>query len=148
MNRLLILGVLCAFPLLASDPLLGTWKFNPQKSKVDNPSNFKNRRQVIEAVGPNSQRLTETGDGPDGKERKTVETIVFDGKEHAWSDGTIATFERIDEYRTKGALKKEGRSQTVDAMVSGDGKTLTLRVKGYGLNTGKALDQTEVFDRE
>jgi len=146
-SRFLFLGVLFAMPLLAADPFLGTWKFNPQKSTVDNPSNFKNRRQVIEA-GPNSHRITNTWDGPDGKERKTVNTIVLDGKEHPLSNGAMMTAERIDEHHVKGTLKKNDHSQTLDAVVSGDGKTLTVHYKGQGLNIGRPLDETEVFDRE
>jgi hypothetical protein len=148
MNRFLFLGVLCAIPLLAADPFLGTWKFNPQKSKVDNPSNFKNHRQIIEAVGPNSQRITNTADGPDGKERKTVQIIVSDGKEYTSSSGAVMTSERVDEHHIKLTLKKDDRSQTVDASISDDGKTMSLHYTGQGLGTGRSLDEIEVFDRE
>jgi hypothetical protein len=126
MKKFFLLGVLCAIPLLAADPLIGTWKFNPHKSRVEDLSNFKNRRQVFEALGPNSYRFTETGEGPDGKEQKIVETLVFDGKEYTRSDGSTATFERIDDYRVKVSRKQNGRSQTADVTISDDGKTLTL----------------------
>jgi hypothetical protein len=147
MNRFLILGVLCAVPLLASDPFLGSWKFNPQKSKAASTS-FKNWRSVVEAIGPNSWRLTTTGDGSDRNGQKSVETIIFDGKEHTWTDGEVVRYERIDEFRVKSIQKKNGHSEIVDLMVSDDAKTLTVRFKGYDPNTGKPIDEIDVFDRE
>jgi hypothetical protein len=93
--------------------------------------------------------LTETRIGPDGKLQKVVNTITFDGKEHTWTDGTLATYVRPDDHHVHGTLKKNGHSQTVDAEISNDGKVLTLRVNGSGLNTGRAIsNQIQVFDRE
>jgi hypothetical protein len=86
-------------------------------------------------------------DGPDGKERKTVVTIVDDGKEQTWSDGTLATSEWVDEHHLKGTRKKNDCAKTVDAMASADGKTLTLHFKRHGFNAGRPLDEIEVFDR-
>ncbi|MBV9264821.1 MAG: hypothetical protein JO061_01500 [Acidobacteriaceae bacterium] len=53
------------------------------------------------------------------------------------------------ESHIHGTLQKNGHNQIVDAEISNDGKVLTLRVNGSGLNTGRAIhNELEVFDRE
>ncbi|HTA44551.1 MAG TPA: hypothetical protein VK789_19020 [Bryobacteraceae bacterium] len=126
---------------------MGSWKFNLQTSRVSNPDNFKDRRQVFEALGPDSWRFTESG-WFNGAERTESNVVALDGKEHAWADGTTVSYKRIDSNHAIGTRRRKGRSQSVDVTISKDGKTLTLLVKGDNLNTGNFLDQTEVFDRE
>jgi hypothetical protein len=50
-RAILLFGVSAAL-LLAADAFVGSWKLNLQKSRVSNPDNFKDRRQVFEALGP------------------------------------------------------------------------------------------------
>lgn len=105
----------------AADPFVVNWKFNPQKSKVERPENFKDYRQRIVAVAPNSVELTETRIGPDGKLQSIVNTIIFDGKEHTWQDGTHVTYVRptraisTERYRRMATIKSSTpRSRTME----------------------------------
>jgi hypothetical protein len=104
--------------------------------------------RIIEAVGPNSYRLTETFDRPDGKQQKQVSTLVFDGKRHTWSDGTLAVHERPDDKHVRGHLERNGHVETIEVVISGNRKTQTVHVKGNGLNTGEPVDEMEVFERQ
>ena len=129
----------CALLLIglgrAEDLLVGNWKFNPEKSKVDRPENFKGARQHIVSFGPNAVQLTETRIGPDGKLQSGVYIFTYDGKEHTWADGTLITYVHPDDHHVHGTLKKNGLSQTVDAEISNDGKTLTLHVMLWVANS-------------
>jgi hypothetical protein len=146
--RIFLLCTVCTSALLASDSFSGTWKFSPRKSKVHNPSNFVNRMRIIDAIGPNTYRLTETFDGPDGNQQKQVSTLVFDGKQHTWPNGTLAVHERPDDKHVRGHLERNGHVETIEVVISDDGRMQTLHVKGNGLNTGEAVDEMEVFDRQ
>jgi hypothetical protein len=143
----LLIGLGQAEDLFVGKPP-SNWKFNPQKSKVDRPENFKDRRQHFVPVGPNAVQLTETYIGPDGKLRSFVDTITLDGKEHMWKDGTQVTYVRLDDRHIHGTLKRNGHSQRVDAEISNDGKALTLHVNGSALGDGRAINNVEVYDRE
>jgi len=117
--------VSCALLLIglgrAEDLLVGNWKFNPEKSKVDRPENFKGARQHIVSVGPNAVQLTETRIGPDGKLQSGVYIFTYDGKEHTWADGTRITYVRPDDRHVRGTLKKNGHSTGVNRIPSDEG---------------------------
>jgi hypothetical protein len=99
---------------------------------VDRPENFKDTREHFVSVGPNAVQLTKTSIVPDGKPQSVVKVITLDGKEHSWADGTRITYVRPDDRHVHRKLKKNGRSQTVDAEISNEGKTLTVQVNGSG----------------
>jgi hypothetical protein len=138
----------CAAAAAAADPFVGRWRLDVAKSKLGSQVNLQNLERTDELVRPNTHRLVQVSTGPDGQQHRTEEIIILDGKEHTLPEGTVTMDQRIDERRIKGTARSNGHSQTTEAEVSADGKTLILHIKGAGFSSGRPIDRTEVFERQ
>ena len=135
----------------ADDPLMGTWKLNLSKSKYNPGPPPKSRILKLEPSGANGIKLTNDGVSANGEKSHTVETFLQDGKDHPVKDSQTvdAQFNKqIDAYTTETISKKGGKTvQTLRRIVSKDGKTLTITVKGQTAS-GAPLDDVRVFDKQ
>jgi hypothetical protein len=146
--------VVCAFSaaLFAADnPFLGTWKMNAAKSKSAGGTLSKEETVKFEAVGDEIKR-TVTGLDADGKPMNISGTLPWDGKEHKIEgpDGSsvMVAVKKINDHTLDVKVTQNGKLlQTVKAVVSKDGKTMTNTVKGEDPK-GRKLDMVEVLEKQ
>lgn len=122
----------------ASDPFVGTWKLNAEKSTLEKGA----------PPPPPGISMTYTREGdvvtvtatvplPDGKERKIVHTETYDGHPHdryeGKPNGETLTHRRIDERTVETTWLKDGKPTAITTRtVSADGRTLTSVVRSPG----------------
>ena len=132
---------LCCATAMAAD-FTGTWKLNPEKSKLRIPETL---TITIEKTGPDSYRTSAKGT-MSGKDFHFEVNRACDGREHAGAGES----DKESEICTIGAgrsrkivMKDSGKVvRTVTSTVSKDGQTMTnLRVDNNG-------QDVMVFDRE
>ena len=133
----------------ASDPRMGTWKLNVAKSKYSpGPA----PRSMTLKVEPSSQgeKVTAEFVNADGTRTASVYTAKFDGKDYPLTGSAVAdtvSLKRIDARTTDRTDKKGGKVvQTLKRVVSEDGKTMTVTVKGMTAQ-GQAVNNVVVFDK-
>jgi len=135
----------------ADDPLVGTWKLNLSKSKYNPGPPPRSRVLKIEPVGSNGFRLINDGVLANGEKTHVEETFIQDGKDHPLTDSPNADTQvnrQIDSYTTETINKKGGKTvQVLRRVVSKDGKTMTITVKGTTAS-GAPLDDVRVFDKQ
>jgi hypothetical protein len=144
-----LVGTVCAVLVsAATDPNVGTWKFNPEKSKS---AIVKGGTAVIEPAG-DAVKVTVDLVGTDGTPLKWSFTAAYDGKDSAVTGnspfGNTVAMTRVDDHTTKVTSKQNGKvtvEQTV--VVSADGKTRTLTTKGTDIK-GNPVDSMTVYDRQ
>ena len=139
-------GVSVAQP---SDPLLGTWKLNVAKSKFDPGPAPKAVTLKYEAAGQGLKVIVDS-DGAAGKVHWEY-TANFDGKDYPVAgnpDGDVVALKRLAVTTTEAAFKKGGKATTTNTrVVSGDGKTLTITVKGANAQ-GQAVNNVQVYEKQ
>jgi hypothetical protein len=151
------LSVVVAAALLAAsgvganskDPLHGTWKLNVAKSKYSPGPAPKAAIVKYEAAG---DALKVTVDLETDKGNRHWEyTTSFDGKDYPVTgnpDSDAASVKRIDAATTETTFKKGGKTTTINKrVVSADGKTLTITIKGTNAE-GQAVNNVQVFDKQ
>ena len=143
-------GVIVAAALLAAqDPRVGTWNLNIEKSKYSPGPGPKSQVLTIEAAGDaekvTSEMVTATG------KSSTTYTAPFDGKPHPLKGSETAdsvTLKRIDSHTTERVDSKAGKPVTTyRRVVSKDGKTMTVTVKGTDAK-GQAVNNVAVFEKK
>ena len=132
-----------------SDAFMGTWILNVSQS------------QFLPGPGPKSQRLTwqPAGEGytftvetvtADGKPTKTVTRGNCDGKPYAVEGAALKVMRscrRINEHNYDDTDTVDGKVRTSRRVVlSSDGKTLTVTVKGVNAE-GKPTTNITVFEK-
>lgn len=150
----LILAAASAGPLLAQDnPFVGTWKFNPAKSKSEpGPAPTSMTRTVV-AQGQGA-KYTFEGVRPDGTTFAYSFATNYDGKDSPMTgtgtpgDADSTAITRINAHKTSAILKKGGRQiGTSTGEVSADGKVTTVKGKGTSPD-GKAYLTDGVYDKQ
>jgi hypothetical protein len=134
----------------ASAPRIGTWKLNLAKSKYSpGPA----PQSLTVKVEPSGQGEKGTADfvNADGTRTTTQYTANYDGKDYPITGSQIAdtvSLKRIDARTTERTDKKGGTvAQTLRRVVSQDGKTMTVTVKGTNAQ-GQAVNNVVVFDKQ
>ena len=146
------LGVIVAAALLAAqaDPRVGTWNLNVEKSKYSPGPAPKSQVLTIEAAGA-AEKVTSESVSATGQKSSTSYTAPFDGKPHPLKGSEIAdmvTLTRVDSHTTERVDSKAGKSvQTYRRVVSKDGKTMTVTVKGTDAK-GQAVSNVVVFEKK
>jgi hypothetical protein len=151
MRKLLYLLTLlvCATPLFAADPLVGTWTLNTAKTKYTTGTPAKNITLVIEEQGPNLH-VTATGTNSDGAPISVKFTVPINGGTGSVQEGdsTGITSRRIGANVRDNSYTKDGKEiRSRHIVVSKDGKTMTSTVKGTNPN-GSPVDGTDVYDKQ
>ena len=130
----------------AADPLIGTWKINPAKSK-----GVKSGSTKIEAVGE-GVKFTVDSVGTDGTDRHWEFTAKFDGKDNPVTGnnpyGDVVALTRVDAHTTRITNKQGGKvTATSTIVVSADGKTRTTTTKGTGAK-GEPIDVVSFYEKQ
>jgi hypothetical protein len=136
--------------LLAGDNWLGTWSLNTAKSQYSPGPGPKSQTLKFE-MSQDAITLHSDGVNTGGKSSHGSYTSRFDGKDVPSTgnpDADTASPRRIDASTYENAWKKDGKvTANSKAVVSNDGKTLTVTRKGRNAR-GEAVDSTAVFDRQ
>jgi len=160
MKRVLVFAKVFALSLVTSglllaqgtpDPLVGTWKLNPAKSKFS-PESLALKSETLQyEMQGETLKVTADSVRQDGTAQHQSYTAMFDGKEYPVTgdpDRDSGTSKRIDAYTTEVVGKKAGKpSITYRRVVSKDGKTLTLRATGTDAK-GEKVNEVAVFDKQ
>lgn len=146
---LLVQGVVLA----QSNPMIGTWKMNAEKSKFSPGPAPKSLTITIEAAGDGVKSTSEAV-GADGVSTSWSYTANYDGKDNpitgtgAPSGADSITLERVNANVTKSDLKKDGKIVRMARLaVSKDGKVLRIGSMGRDPD-GKPSSVTLVLDKQ
>jgi hypothetical protein len=146
----LVVGI-ASGALAQNNSFAGTWKLNLAKSKFSPGPAPKSATVMIEAKGDALSTMV-TGDAADGTPQHWMYTAGFDGKDNPISGtnpyGDTASRKRINATTIETTMKKGGKVTTVNTLVlSGDGKTLTVTVKGTDPQ-GRPVSNVQVYERQ
>jgi hypothetical protein len=134
----------------ASNPRIGTWKLNVEKSKFSPGPPPQSSTLKIETVG-RGKKVTSEGVNAQGARTATEYTANYDGKDYPLTGSQIAntvSVRQIDARITESTVKKDGKVvRTLTRVVSEDGKTMTVRVKGTNAQ-GQPVDTVAVWEKQ
>lgn len=143
------LGILGATALgQTTDPLVGTWKLNPSKSKG---TSFKGGTTIVEAAA-NGVKFTVDLMGADGSSNKWSFTANYDGKDNPITGnspyGDTVALTRVDARTIRMQGKLAGKpTVTQTIVVSNDGKTRTTTTKGTNTK-GEPVDAVSFYEKQ
>ena len=133
----------------AQNANMGTWKLNEGKSKLT-AGTAKNMTVVYEAAG-DSVKVTVDGVDADGKPTHNEWTGKLDGKDYpVTGDPTsdMRAYKMISDHSLELTVKNGGKTTvTGQVVVSADGKTRTVTVKGTD-SMGMKMSSTAVYDKQ
>jgi hypothetical protein len=148
----LVLSAWLSSPVQAqsTDPVIGSWKINPAKSKYSPGPPPKALATRFEAAGKGLKNTTEFTN-PEGKSFTIAYTAQEDGKDYPLAGSASATavsLRKLADGSVERTDKKEGQVvQTMVRTVSKDGKTLTVKLKGK-TPQGAPVENVMVFDKQ
>ena len=145
---------LCLTKLLLgqTDPFLGTWKLNVLKSRfVPGPARKSETRIVV--TGPTGMKVSVDRVNGDGSTQEFEYTTNLDNKSYPitgdgpyGADSIAANLTAPNTIQS--TLKKGGKVvATATALVSSDGKVLTITTKGTDAS-GKHFTNVSVYDKQ
>ena len=158
-SRLLTVSVAClALSMLLSsaafaqsDPQVGVWKLNIEKSKYSPGPGPKSGTTTIEAAGSGTKVIVDQVLA-DGTKRHYEFTANYDGKDSPVT-GNNPELDTVARTRTNAntvqtIAKKGGKvTTTQSSVVSSDGKTRTVTTKGTSAS-GQKVDNVAVYERQ
>ena len=129
-----------------TDPLIGTWKINVEKSK-----GAKSGTSKIEAAGQ-GVKFTVDFVGADGAASQWSFTGNYDGKDNPVTGnspyGNSAALTRVDARTVRITSKQNGKVMVTSTIVmSADGKTRTTTSKGTDVK-GQPVDVVSVYEKQ
>ena len=130
---------------------VGTWKLNVEKSKSLAGTAPTKSTYLVEVAGA-GVKVTVDALSADGTVRHWAFTANYDGKDSPIvgnsSFGDVVNVTRVDANTTKNIYKMGGNvTITQTAVVSGDGKTRTVSLKGTNAS-GQTLDNVYIYDKQ
>ena len=132
-----------------SDPLTGTWALNLAKSKYSPGPAPKSEVVTYEAAATGVKYSVARVDST-GKSSTLQGSLMYDGKDYpstGTADYDTVSTRRVNATTTESTRKKAGKTvQTVSRVLSADGKTMTLTVKGSDAQ-GRSINDVAVYDR-
>jgi hypothetical protein len=159
MKRLLEFAAIIALAAVAtgtamaqSNPLVGTWKLNVEKSKYSPGPAPKSLTRTVVANG-DGVKYTFEGTAADGTALAYSFSVNFDGKDNpvtgAMPGGVDSiSAKRINATTYEATTKKGGKViGSSKVTVSGDGKTTTVDAKGTNAK-GEATHDVSVYDKQ
>ena len=133
------------------NPLVGTWKTNPAKSKSYVGAPPLTQVAKYEAVGTNGVKYTSDRILSDGTKSHVEFTAFFDGSTAPYKgvqDRDAIKIRKIDAYTYQVFYMKGGEAVQINFwIVSRDGKTLTTVSTGVG-SDNKVFSRIVVADRQ
>jgi hypothetical protein len=137
--------------LLADSPSTGKWKMNHQKSKYTKRDVPKDESMTISDQGVDQIRVTIIGTDDDGTPIAISYIIPVSGgagqMQQGGSYNGVSTTRVNDNTRDTMYSKDGNQLATQHMVVSPDGKTMTVTVKGVDQD-GKPEDGVLVFDKQ
>jgi hypothetical protein len=132
----------------SSDPLVGTWKMNVEKSKG---TPLKSGRTTIEAAGQGVKFDVEFV-AADGTVSRWGFTANYDGKDVPVTGqspyGDVAALTRVDANTIRITSKQGGKAMvTSTIVVAPDGKTRTTTTKGTDVK-GRPVDVVSFYEKQ
>ncbi len=134
-----------------SDPQVGIWKLNLEKSKYSPGPGPKSATTKIEAVGAGTKVSVEQALA-DGTARRWEFTANYDGKDSPVTgnnpDADTVARTRLDANTVQTVAKKGGKVTTTQtSAVSSDGKTRTVTTKGVNAS-GQQVNNVAVYEKQ
>lgn len=156
-KRLLVLTLAAGVAMLVSGPTafaadnwVGNWKLDVAKSTYSPGPAPKSLTLKFEAT-PAGIKLTSDIVDAQGKATQGAYVSKFDGKDVPWAgnpDADTAVAKRINDNSYENTWKKGGKvTVTAKAVVSADGKTLTVTQTGTDAQ-GKTVNNVAVYNRQ
>ena|SRR5436190_10044838 len=147
-TALLVLLTVAGAMAQATNPLVGSWKLNPAKSKN---LAYTAGTTTVEAVGAGI-KMTADLSGPGAAKAHWSFTANYDGKDMPTTGnspyGDTVSLARVDERTTRVTVKQAGKvTVTQTIVVSADGKTRTTTTKGVDA-AGKPVDSVSLYERQ
>jgi hypothetical protein len=134
----------------ATSPRMGNWKLNLEKSKYNPGPPPKGQTLTIEPSGGN-EKVTSEVTSADGSRTVIVYTAAYDGKDYPVTGSSVAdtvSLKRIDARTSERTDKKAGKVvQTFRRVVSSDGKTMTVTIKGTN-DKGQPMNNVVLFEKQ
>jgi hypothetical protein len=134
----------------AAENWVGTWKLNAAKSKYS-PGPAPRSLTLTFERSEGGIKLTSVGTDAEGKPTRGEYVSKFDGQDVPWTgnpEADTAGARRIDDNTYENVWKKGGKvTVTARAVVSGDGKTLTITQTGKD-SQGRSVANTSVYDKQ
>lgn len=134
----------------ATDPVVGTWTLNVEKSKFSPGPAPKSQTRTY-SVDSAGVSLEVKGIGADGTATSQESTFKYDGKAYAMkgaADYDAISLKQVNANTVKSIMIKAGKPVgTTTRTVSGHGKVLTLSTKATDVN-GKTYDNVAVYDKQ
>ena len=155
MCRVAIVAITLAFAGTAlaqsSQTNFGTWKLNLAKSTYSAGTAPKSGTFTNEVDGA-GVKTTSDSVTADGTAMHSSYTVIYDGKEKPitgkTTNGDVVSATRIDPNSVRSVYKKDGKvTVTMTSVVSKDGKTLTLTIKGTN-TLGQAVNTVAVYEKQ
>ena len=145
----LVLGVVSLSA--QTDPAVGTWKFNPAKSKYDPGPAPKSTTAVITSAGEGRLKVSAKGEAADGSPIGVEYTVATDRKDVPVKGSpaydTLSSA-RLDPNTTQQTRKKGGKVvQTATVAISTDGRTLTVTTTGTD-ERGRKISTVAVYEKQ
>jgi len=156
-TQFLAIGAMLAFVLSpvgfaanATDPAIGTWKLNLEKSHFPAGQTPKSTTRTYAAAAGGTS-MTVTGVNADGSAISESATLTYDGKDDAFTGSTMwnaLALKKVNGTTVKAELKKDGKVVGhATRTISGKGKVLTLTT-AYKSAKGGTIHETAVFDKQ
>ena len=154
-RALLTVAVGCFVVLFGAGTLaqsnVGTWAMNVARSKYSNNNPPKSAVLKIEASG-NVTVTTVDVAAADGSTQHWTYRSAYDGRDVPISgnnpNADTASRRRVSPTTTETTFKKGGKVSTINtAVVSSDGKTMTITAKGTDAQ-GKAVLNVQVYEKK
>lgn len=144
-----------ASSLFAADPFAGTWKLNVAKSKLGGPGPAPKELTVLIEDQGDRAAVTGKGTASDGSPISNKYTVVRTGGEATYSEGApppgvslVFAKRKADTNTAVSTTMKDGKVlDTTRGVVSADGKTMRLTVKGTDAQ-GKPFESVQMFDKQ
>jgi len=151
-SLLVLAFVLCSVSLWAQqNPLVGTWKTNPAKSKSYVGAAPLTQVAKYEAVGTNGVKYTSDRVASDGTKSHIEFTAYFNGSIAPYTgvqDRDGIAIKKIDPYTYQVFYKLRGETVQINFwVVSKDGKTFTTVSTGVG-SDNKVFSRIVVADKQ
>jgi hypothetical protein len=146
MAAVLVVGILSGAVLAqSSDPLIGTWKLNAEKSR-----GVKSGTTKIEEVS-GSVKFTVEAVNADNTPRHWEFSGKYDGKDNPVTGncpyGDTVDFAQVDPRTVRHTFKQDGKvTAVVTIVVAADGKTRTATVKGKDAK-GQPVDTVSFYEK-
>lgn len=146
----LIAAIIFASNLWAADPLIGTWRLDIAKSRIDNPEVLKGVEATFSDNGGGCLISADVQYRTDGRELRRQISMCLDGAEHAIPEkpGFVATSVRLDKDTIQRIEKNAGKIHTIYTYhLLPDGTLLSL-VHVFKPDGAFAVDETQFFRRK